>query len=192
MAELPVIEAVCAVAHGLPISVALGELGDWSHRQPIPQLPANVTYAKLGLFQPPANWVAAWTNLRSRFDTAAGRPLAWVAVVYADGPGPPPTDIIAAATATGCAAVLVDTFHKQGRGVFDVVSPDELTAWRTAAAELPFALAGSLRLPDLPRVAQVRPKIVAIRGAACGAGDRQGTISKTAVREFRQALPRAW
>jgi uncharacterized protein (UPF0264 family) len=200
-ADAEVVEAVCEIAgrtsEPKPVSVALGELADWSEG-PVPSLDRRVSFAKLGLSgcDQRSDWPLRWRGLRDRFDAAGGGPLDWVAVLYADAEaqGPGPFALIDLAATTGCRGILVDTFSK-GRGrLFDHVSPDQLAKWRegAGAAGLMFAVAGSLRAEDLPRLTAFDPDIVAIRGAACQGGRRTAEVCAVAVQRFRNALEAAF
>ncbi|MGC1275621.1 MAG: (5-formylfuran-3-yl)methyl phosphate synthase [Planctomycetaceae bacterium] len=198
MADAGTMEAVGRVAldsaRPSVVSVALGELAEWSDDRPIPKLPASITFAKVGLHgsRNDVDWPRKWRLLRERFEAVAGRELSWIAVIYADSAAEAPAGatVIEAATPLGCRGVLVDTFLKNGPRLLDHVAPERLAEWRSLshAAGLQFAVAGSLRVADLPRLDEVRPDIVAVRGAACRDGVRDGTVCTDAVRRFRSAL----
>ena len=194
-----VIAEIAAAAGSLdpeiPISAALGELVDWKNSVPVPRLPAELAFVKLGLsgWARDDDWPSAWKNFRGRL--AQNNPLSphWVAVIYADreqAQAPSPERILEAAVEFSCAAVLVDTFHKDGRSLVEVLSPKELQriADEVHGAKLPLAVAGGLRRSDLPCLKPLAPEIVAIRTAACREGDRTGEICEDAVRQFRETL----
>jgi len=196
-ADSETVAAICEVVESagapVPVSVALGELSEWREGETVWPAPARVALAKVGLSGCGRNgdWPRRWRNLRARFDHAAQRPLGWVAVLYADAAagGPEPSLLIDLAAATGCGGVLVDTFRKDAGRLLDHVSPETLFVWRQAAVDagLMFAVAGSLRAEDLPRLGRVGPDLVAIRGAACRA-DRSSEVCEHAVRRFRSAM----
>ena len=197
-----VIEAIGAamvrLERRVPLSAALGELSEWQDCRSAPVIAPPVTLVKLGLSGcgVTADWPRRWHAARSAFDAAAGRPLGWIAVLYADAAaeGPAPEPLIALAASTGCRGLLVDTFRKDGSRLFDHVWPRELEVWRNTAADadLAFAVAGSLREEDLPRLVAVRPDIVAVRGAVCRDRSRTSEISGDEVRRFRSALSAAF
>jgi uncharacterized protein (UPF0264 family) len=192
-AEETTIAAVCALVEGrCPVSVALGELVEWPAERLAFRLPAEVAFAKVGLSGCPVNWSDDWMRLRERFDAAAGRPVGWVAVYYADmaAAGPSVEEVIELAATTGCRGVLVDTWSKEGHRLFDHVRPSELGAWRRAVSEagLLFAVAGSLQRAEFPRLKPIAPDIVAVRGAACRGGHRTGEVCEEAVQQLRTAL----
>jgi uncharacterized protein (UPF0264 family) len=197
-ADLTTISAICEATRtsqtSAPISVALGELDEWPPDRDVPALPAAVTLAKLGLSfcTNGPDWPSRWCEVRRRFDAAASRPIGWIAVLYADqsAQGPDPSALIDLAATTGCRGLLVDTFRKDGLRLLDHVAPEQLATWRTATAnaDLLFAVAGSLRAADLPRLVPLQPDVIAVRGAACRSGDRTAEIDADAVRRFRQTL----
>lgn len=180
----------------LPLSVALGEVAD-ALEEPDQPLPDGLTYAKFGLSRLAAapHWVDDWQRMRGRIERATHSHLKWVAVIYADGANAPPADdIIQAASQTGCAGLLVDTFDKQAGGVRSFCTPDQLAGWCRLARQqrLFFAVAGRLTLDDLTWLPAVTPDIIAIRSAACLGRDRQQAVSEQQVRHFAQALARAF
>ncbi len=50
------------------------------------------------------------------------------------------------------------------------------------------ALAGSLRLEHLPALVDVRPDVIAVRGAACEAGHRSARVSSACVTRLKAAI----
>jgi len=89
------------------------------------------------------------------------------------------------ARSAGCDVVMVDTFVKDGRGIFDFM--DEAACKQFVeeghTRDLHVALAGSIKLPEIPILKHVGADIVGIRGAACSHGDRLvGTIQAESVR----------
>ena len=181
------------VASPVPVSAALGELHQWQEARHA--LPEGVTYCKMGLagMAGVRDWQLRWQQARRQIDASFVHPPRWVAVVYADrecAESPAPEAIIDAAAETGCAALLIDTFCKDGRGLFEWYSRDELCrlVGQARRCGLAVAAAGSLRCEDLPRLRQMAPDIVAIRGAACRSGRREATVSIARVRRIRRSM----
>jgi len=90
-----------------------------------------------------------------------------------------------AARNAGCDVVMVDTFIKDGKGLFDFM--DEASCKRFIeeghGKGLVVALAGSIKLHEIPTLKHIGADIVGIRGAACSHGDRlAGTIRAENVR----------
>jgi uncharacterized protein (UPF0264 family) len=115
-----------------------------------------------------------------------------VAVVYADFEAcdaPPPGAVLQCAVEVGARAVLVDTAVKNGRGLFDWLTPDAL---RRLAADVRshgmlMVAGGSLTLETIPQAAGGGVDYVAVRGAACE-GDRRGPLSADRIAAIRALL----
>lgn len=140
---------------------------------------------------------------------AAGLPVGTglVAVAYADWQrcrAPDTEALVAAAAATGCRGVLIDTFDKAGPGLFGQVDRATIGRWVAVAhaAGLPIALAGKLGLDDVASAVAVGADVVGVRSVTCGAGrsaerdgDRLGTVHRDRVRRavdrFAAAIPAA-
>lgn len=188
-------EAVREAGAATSLSVALGELIDWDDQTDAVTLPEEVTFAKLGMsgLTDGEDWRSLWRATRKRFDQRRSLPLRWVAVAYADSEvarSPSIDDVATAAVEAGCAGLLIDTFAKTGQSLGDLQSLSQLRkfAERCHAAGLFLAIAGSLKVTDLPALCGVNADIVAIRSAACERHDRKGTISATRVTQFRNSL----
>ena len=180
---------VRAVAGRRPVSAALGELLD---RPALPAAPvAFVKWGLAGLAR--ADWVAALEEAARHLAEAwpSCRP---VAVAYADGQragAPPPQDVCSFACDRGWGAFLIDTWHKDGTGLLDWLSASAIVELRTACrrARVPMALAGSLTPHPIRVLGRlVRPDWVAVRGAACRDGRRDGPIDAAAVRRLSDLI----
>lgn len=176
------------------VTAALGEIHEYA-TDSISPLPAELNLVKIGCARlgTTPNWREDWHRVRRLVSQALSPATGWVAVAYADWQlalAPPPHEIVAEALSTGCRGVLFDTYAKTGRRLLDWISVGELQeiAEHLHAAGLFLALAGSLRLEDLPGLRPVPADIIAIRGAACVGGLRTDAIQESAVREFRAAM----
>jgi (5-formylfuran-3-yl)methyl phosphate synthase len=164
-----IIEIAAEIAEQVPVSVALGELRDFKTlRRPL-QL-TGIQFAKFGLagMADVANWkvqlLDAWAELAEL--------IAPVAVIYADScqaRAPARSEILNLARTSRCGAVLVDTFLKDGRNVFEHLSPAELRilSQQVRDAGKLFVLGGSLDDRTIPIAAELGIDYVAVRGAAC-------------------------
>ena len=182
-------------AQHIPLSVALGEVIDWRDRGDVPALPESVALAKLGLshLAHRGGWLDEWLRVRRWFDQRRSTPLEWVAVAYADADeaaSPPLHDILAAAIATNCAGLLIDTFTKSGLTLTDRCDEAALCdlAERCHSTGLFLALAGRLAGESLPHLSRVPADVLAIRSAACEDADRTAQVSARAVASFRNAM----
>ena len=108
-----------------------------------------------------------------------------IAAAYADGASadPPAFDpalLPELVARTGIAGALIDTLHKDGRGLYGSLSEAavaDLVA-RTRAAGGSFGVAGQLRPGQLGRV---EADIVGVRSAVCRGGDRGASLEAELV-----------
>ncbi|HUJ35033.1 MAG TPA: (5-formylfuran-3-yl)methyl phosphate synthase [Solirubrobacteraceae bacterium] len=187
-------EVVRAVGGAAPVSVALGDL---------PDLPHTVALAARGAAACGAQFVKV--GLRGVVDLdravavvsavldAVGDQVSVIAAAYADAgaldpPAFTPALLPALVERTGIAGALVDTFVKDGRGLYASLSEAELAelvaATRRAGGS--FGIAGQLRLGSLRRV---DADVVGVRSAVCRGGDRSAELDAelvaTAAAELR-------
>lgn len=171
---------VSAVAGRRPVSVALGELGDGG----LSSLPRGVEYAKVGLAWAAKGWRG---GLATCFDELS--PVAPIAVAYVDderAASPPVEQVLNWAIEYGAAGVLIDTAIKGRGGLFEGLNKDELSRVIAQAHEagMMIALAGSLQGRSLVDAIGMGPDIIAVRGAACVANDRQARVDQARVRDL--------
>jgi uncharacterized protein (UPF0264 family) len=195
------IEAVrAAVPARLPVSAAIGDMPNLPGTAALAALGAarsGAAFVKVGLWGV-ANEAEAVALLRAVRE-AIGAEV--VAGAYADArrvaPAPLAPELLPrVARAAGVKVCLLDTAIKDGRGLLDWLSPDELTSFvdDARAGGLEVALAGALRSEDLPVVHATGADIAGVRSAACGDGRRSGPLEAARVRALRAACaatPRA-
>ncbi|MFN9373703.1 MAG: (5-formylfuran-3-yl)methyl phosphate synthase [Planctomycetaceae bacterium] len=185
-----------------PVSIALGELAEWPDNRPLPQLPAEIRFLKVGVAGlSPLKVAVQLARLQRRFADewdqnrlqVQAAPPAWILATYADftaAHSPFPGELWEIARNLGCTGVLIDTWAKQGPGLTSCLKEDELQILHSGAheLELSLALAGRLTLADIPLLRRVGAEIVGIRSAACAGGDRSGALCSGALEQFRIAL----
>lgn len=170
-------EVVQAVGTAAPVSVALGDLaGDprAAARDARAAARRGVDYVKIGL-RDVCELNRAVTAIRAVAD-AVGPRTAVIATTYADAhaldpPAFAPALLPELVGRAGIAGALVDTFVKDGRGLYGWLSESTLEELisRTRQAGGRFAVAGQLRRGELRRVGA---DIVGVRSAVCRGGDR--------------------
>jgi (5-formylfuran-3-yl)methyl phosphate synthase len=194
-------EVRAAVPAELPVSAAIGDM---------PNLPGTAALAALGAARSGAAFVKvglwgvateseAIGLLRAVREGGSGAVV--VAGAYADASrlahAPlAPALLPRVAHAAGVGVCLLDTAVKDGSGLLDWLSTDELTSLvaDAHAAGLQVGLAGALRAEDLPVVRAAGADIAGVRSAACGNGRRSGPLEAARVRALRAACaitPRA-
>jgi (5-formylfuran-3-yl)methyl phosphate synthase len=190
-------EVVRIVGASTPVSVALGDLPNLPHTAALAARGAGLSgarYVKVGLRG--VRELDAAVALVSAVADAVGAGVTVVAAAYADAaaldpPALAPGWLPALVQRTGIAGALVDTFVKDGRGLYDWLSRSEVAELivRTRAAGASFAVAGQLRRGELRRVAA---DVVGVRSAVCRGGDRAAELDAelvaAAVAEVRGAV----
>jgi (5-formylfuran-3-yl)methyl phosphate synthase len=137
--------------------------------------------------------VAVLSAVRDAIDGGA----AVIAAAYADAErvpgGPlPPGAVVAAARRARVAGCLLDTAVKDGRGLFEWLTPEALAALVAEghAAGLEMALAGALRAEDLRAVRATGADIAGVRSAACSDGRRTARLDVERIVRLRTVCPR--
>jgi (5-formylfuran-3-yl)methyl phosphate synthase len=189
-----VVQAIrTAVPDAVPVSVALGD-GPGEPREvaaaAVTAAHEGAAFVKVGLRDTPsAHAVVTLETVRAALPPATRLIVAGFAD-FARARSLRPGDVPALAEAVGAAGCLLDTAIKDGRGLCHWLDDIALAAFVEAcrARRLLSALAGSLTVTDLPRIARARPEIVGIRGAACDGDRLHGAVSVRRVREIRAAL----
>lgn len=188
-------EVVSAVGVAAPVSAALGDLPGLPHTAALAARGAalcGARYVKVGLR---VGDLDAAVALMSAVRDAVQPPAAAIAVAYADAaalhpPALAPDRLPVLAERTGVSGVLVDTFVKDGRGLYGWLSDAELAALaaRTHAAGATFGVAGQLGLGELRRVAA---DVVGVRSVVCHGGARTGELDAELVAAAVAALRRS-
>jgi len=179
-------DVVRAVGAAAPVSAALGDLPNLPHTAALAARGASLSgadYVKVGL-RGVTELDGAVAIVRAVAD-AVGPRTAVIAAAYADAdaldpPALAPFWLPALVHRTGIAGALVDTFVKDGRGLYSWLSDSalvELVA-RARAAGGSFAIAGQLSRGELRRV---HADVVGVRSAVCRGGDRQAEIEAELV-----------
>jgi hypothetical protein len=174
-------EVIREVGGRAPVSVALGDLPDLPHTAALAALGAAVGgagFVKVGLRG--VCDVERAVAVMSAVADAVGAHTAVIAAAYADAaaldpPALAPAHLPVLVERTGIAGALVDTFVKDGRGLYGWLSEAELTELiaRTRRAGAIFTVAGQLRRGELRRVAA---DVVGVRSAVCRDGDRTAEL----------------
>jgi (5-formylfuran-3-yl)methyl phosphate synthase len=186
-------EVVRMVGTAVPVSVALGDLPNLPHTAALAALGAaagGAGYVKVGL-RGVRELDDAVALMRAVAD-AVGPRTAVIAAAYADAEALDPPAIAPAllpglVDRAGIRGALVDTFVKDGRGLYGWLSESSLSdlVTRTRAAGASFAVAGQLRLGELRRV---DADIVGVRSAVCRGGrtgELDAELVAAAVAELR-------
>jgi uncharacterized protein (UPF0264 family) len=177
-----------------PVSAAVGDLPALPGTAALAALGAarsGAAYVKVGLWGTPTT-DGAVAVLRAVRDALDGG-VTVIAAAYADAErvpgGPlPPAALVPAARRAGVGGCLLDTAVKDGRGLFDWLTPEELATLVAEghAAGLEMALAGALRADDLSLVRATGADIAGVRAAACRDGRRTAPLDAERIGRLRE------
>lgn len=194
------LETHAGVPESPPLSLAMGELRDWTgdlNRRQCEVLSlvrgfqAGIQFLKFGLSEcTNAQFIERWGRLANHL--ADLRHLA-IPAIYADvesALGPEPEAIVGTGSGIGIRGILIDTFTKDGTGLLGCLDPQRLRLLRRATREqsLFLALAGQIERRRLPDVMDLEPDVIGVRGAVCEAGDRTAVLSQSLVASLRDQL----
>jgi (5-formylfuran-3-yl)methyl phosphate synthase len=176
-----------------PVSAAIGDLPNLPGTAALAALGAarsGAAYVKVGLWGTASTdeAVAVLSAVREAVDVRA----TVIAAAYADAErvpgGPlPPGGLVAAARRAGVGGCLLDTALKDGRALFEWLTPKALAALveEGHAAGLEMALAGALRAEDLSVVRSTGADIAGVRTAACQDGRRTAQLDAERIGRLR-------
>ncbi len=97
------------------------------------------------------------------------------------------------AAKSGADIVMLDTYIKDGRGLFDFLNIEQLKLFRNKAKSLNLevALAGNLMKDSIPKIKEIWPDIIGVRSIVCEGYDRNnGTIKGYLIEELKTELYR--
>jgi (5-formylfuran-3-yl)methyl phosphate synthase len=179
-------EVARAVGGSAPLSVALGDLPDLPNTAALAARGAALSgadYVKVGLRG--VREIDRAVAIMSAVAGAVGDHVAVIAAAYADAgaldpPALAPAWLPAVVERTGIAGALVDTFIKDGRGLYAWSSEAELAELIAGTHEAGgiFGVAGQLRRGELGRV---EADVVGVRSAVCRGSDRTAHLEQDLV-----------
>ncbi|HME56028.1 MAG TPA: (5-formylfuran-3-yl)methyl phosphate synthase [Candidatus Lokiarchaeia archaeon] len=118
-----------------------------------------------------------------------------VAAAYADykriKTSIPPLDLVDVAAEAGCNVVMVDTAIKDAKGLMDFMDHDEISRFcsKGEQAGLLVALAGRLKMQDIPFLKTTGASIIGVRSMVCQGFDRlNGAIDASLVKQVKELL----
>lgn len=179
-------EVTQLVAARVPLSVAGGELLDWSAnsaRRFSCDTLSGVSFAKVGLAGCAVR--AEWPELWRQFASALPPDTQAVAVAYVDAAhaaAPPIESVLEITAPLGAKALLLDTWGKSHGGLLEHVPLPQLAEILTAAKRrnLLTVLGGSLTAATIEKLLPLAPDVIAVRGAACEF-QREGNVDRVKI-----------
>lgn len=171
------------------LTVALGELLECQDGQFADRLPEKISLFKFGLAgcRLRSDWREIWAVSTQRVVKVTGGVSEPVLVAYVDSEAadsPPLRDLFAFGIEIGVRYLLIDTYQKDGRGLFDHIAQSELQQWVSLAMRhgITLALAGALKLEELGYFDELSGDvIVGMRSGVCEGGRRDGVLSEDRV-----------
>jgi len=95
------------------------------------------------------------------------------------------------AAESGADIAMLDTYIKDGKGLFDFLNVKQLIEFRNKAKDLnlEIALAGNLRNNTLSKIKKINPEIIGVRSMVCEGYDRnEGTIRLDLIENLKSQL----
>ncbi|MHA2288588.1 MAG: (5-formylfuran-3-yl)methyl phosphate synthase [Promethearchaeota archaeon] len=92
---------------------------------------------------------------------------------------------------SGADIVMLDTYIKDGKGLFDFLTVEQLKQFKSKAKalNLDVALAGNLRKESLPKIKEIWPDLIGVRSMVCEGYDRNnGMIKGHLIEELKAEL----
>lgn len=95
------------------------------------------------------------------------------------------------AAKSGAEIVMLDTYIKDGKDLFNFLTVEQLRLFRNKAKKLNLevALAGNLRIDSIPKIKDILPDIIGVRSLVCEGYDRnKGVIKSHLIKELKSEL----
>ena len=96
-----------------------------------------------------------------------------------------PFDMAPLVAEAGADLAMIDTGVKDGKSTFDFMDEASLTrfTWKNHDLGIGTAIAGALKMEDIPVLKRINPDIIGVRGMVCG-GDRNASIREELVQKL--------
>jgi len=96
-----------------------------------------------------------------------------------------PFDMAPLVAEAGADLAMIDTGIKDGKSTFDFMDEASLTrfTWKNHDLGIGTAIAGALKMEDIPILKRINPDIIGVRGMVCG-GDRNASIREELVQKL--------
>jgi (5-formylfuran-3-yl)methyl phosphate synthase len=100
-----------------------------------------------------------------------------------------PFDMAPLVAEAGADLAMIDTGIKDGKSTFDFMDEAALTrfTWKNHDMGIGTAIAGALKMEDIPILKRINPDIIGVRGMVCG-GDRNASIREELVQKLMMVV----
>jgi (5-formylfuran-3-yl)methyl phosphate synthase len=181
------------VAERCPVSAAMGELTEWMDGGGSLVFPDGLTWVKFGLAgcRTRPEWRDRLRDLRRSVQENASCRV--VMTAYADwrrATAPSVEDVVSYALIERAAALLIDTWGKDGSTLLEWMRMSDLIniCNHFRQAGIPVALSGALGRWQIRELRQTQPTWFAVRGNACSGNARFGQIDRDRVQQLVEEL----
>lgn len=194
-----VLSVVNSVRNYKEISVAIGDVRDYSHTLSYIAYALsllNVNYIKIGIEMDNYDKALSTISQIRRTITYCNSKTDIVLVGYADWKGIgtlEPLKVIDLARVTKVQGVMIDTRIKDGTSTFDHIPLQYLEEFVVNAhrSGLYTAIAGGLRAEHIPICISLGFDVIGVRTAACS-GNRLGRVSREAINTLKMTIEKHW
>lgn len=194
-----VLSVVNSVRNYKEISVAIGDVRDYSHTLSYIAYTLsllNVNYIKIGIEMNDYDKAVYTVSQIRRTIAYCNSKTDIVLVSYADWKSIgtlEPLKVIDLAKVTKVQGVMIDTRIKNGKSTFDHIPLRYLEEFVLNAnrSGLYTAIAGGLRIEHIPTCVSLGFNVIGVRTAACS-GNRLGRVSREAINALKMAIEKHW
>lgn len=181
-------EVVQRVNGRVPVSAALGEWRERDIQAEAEILTFGLKFVKWGFSGYPEQLPREISAYRALLPE--NTEMVWVSYGDWKRAGSPPPQTILEAADYPSSTILFDTFVKDGSTLLEHLPLHELhdLAARIRHQGSHAVFAGSLTVESIAALSNSRPTWFAVRGAACGAGNREGRIDEERVRYLKRVV----
>jgi len=190
-----VVREIAEAVRPTPVSAAIGDMGFKPGTASLAAFSASlwVDYVKVGLMVGKSSQALELAKSVSRAVRENGKKT--VIAAYADYyeiGSISPAELPEIGACCDVDVVMIDTALKNGRGLFDCMDFCSVAEFVDLAHDygIVCALAGSVKVDDLPLIKEAKADIVGVRGAVCEGG-RGGKLKRELVSEFVKAAKNA-
>jgi (5-formylfuran-3-yl)methyl phosphate synthase len=192
MAHHETVAAVLKAVDGaVPVSAALGEWHDQALDEANWHLGLPLAYVKWGQSNTANVPEFGEALLQVRRQLPTGLEMVCVAYVdHAAAKSTAPAELVKFAKRFRFKAFLFDTFDKSGGHLLDHLSVAELTEYVTSLhrSQIQVALGGSLKFEHVAKLKPVQADWLAVRGAVCVGGKRDGDLDDVRLAKWVAAV----
>lgn len=179
-------DVIAFIAGRKPVSVVCGNVPMDSGKMLATAEALTATgadYLRIGFF--PGSQMASCIRMAAPL----GQKIKLIAVLFVDKA--PDFTLLPLLAENGFYGVMLDTAQKDKGRLLQHLPHERVARFveQAAALGLKTGLAGSLEMPDVPRLLPLRPDFLGFRSALCGKGGRRDRLDDEAFKRIRSLIP---